>query len=83
MSERRDNSGTLGVNKRKEKDTHPSHSGRCLIEGKEYWISAWVKEGQDGRFFSLAFKPKEAQQGERRPAQPQNDQGGFDDDIPF
>lgn len=57
--ERLDNSGALFRNDRKEKDTHPTHTGQALIDGREYWISAWVKEGQNGRFFSLAFKPKD------------------------
>jgi hypothetical protein len=79
MSERRDMSGTLGKNERREKDTHPTHTGQCLIDGKAYWISAWVKEGQSGKFFSLAFKPKEARQ---EPA-PAISGAAFDDDIPF
>jgi hypothetical protein len=83
VSERRDNSGTLGANQRKEKDTHPTHTGQCLIEGKPYWISAWVKEGTNGRFFSLSFKPKEAQTEQRRAQAPVTDSAGFDDDIPF
>lgn len=83
MSERRDNSGTLGKNSRREKDSHPTHTGRCLIDGKEFWISAWVKEGRDGKFFSLAFKPKEERQQapERRPEPTVTED--FDDDIPF
>lgn len=79
---KRDNSGTLGRNLRKEKDTHPTHSGRCIVAGVEYWISAWVKDGQDGsKFFSLAFKPREEQQ---QPApQRQTSAAEFDDEIPF
>jgi hypothetical protein len=79
MREQRDNSGTLGKNERREKDTHPTHTGKCVIEGKEYWVSAWVKEGPTGKFFSLAFKPKEARQ-EQRQAAPAEE---FDDSIPF
>jgi hypothetical protein len=56
----RDNSGALFKNDRREKDTHPTHTGQCTIDGKQFWISAWVKEGSKGRFFSLAFKPKMA-----------------------
>lgn len=77
MSEKRDNSGTLGVNTRKEKDTHPGYTGQARINGVDYWISAWVKQGQSGKFFSLAFKPKE----QRQQQQPAND--FQDDDIPF
>ncbi len=58
-SEKRDNSGTLGKNDRKEKEEHPSHTGSAMIDGREYWISAWVKESARGKFFSLAFKPKD------------------------
>ncbi len=81
MSGNRDNSGTLGKNHRREKDTHPEYNGKCVIGGREYWISAWVKEGQNGKFFSLAFKPKEQQQ-ERRQAPPPADDFG-DSEIPF
>ena len=80
---KRDNSGTLGRNTRREKDTHPTHSGRCIVAGVEYWISAWVKDGQDGsKFFSLAFKPREEQQPA---AQPKQAAAEFvdDSDIPF
>lgn len=60
--EKRDNSGTLSRNDRKQKPNHPDHRGSATIDGKEYWISAWVKEGPNGRFFSLAFQPKDQQQ---------------------
>lgn len=82
MSQQRDNSGTLGRNQRREKDTHPEYNGKCVIDGREYWISAWVKDGQNGRFFSLAFKPKEQQQAPQRQAPPPADDP-FSDDIPF
>lgn len=51
--------GTLGKNDRREKDTQPEYTGKCQIDGKWYWISAWVKEGQGRKFFSLSFKPQE------------------------
>lgn len=56
--EPRNNSGSLWRNDRKEKPTHPDHSGQVMVDGKEYWISAWVKESGGKKFFSLAFKPK-------------------------
>ena len=77
-----DNSGTLGKNERKEKDTHPSHTGRCVIDGKEYWISAWVRDGNNGRFFSLSFKPKE-EQGGQRAADPIPKSDDDSSEIPF
>ena len=58
------NSGALFRNDRATKDTHPTHKGDCLIDDTLYWISAWVKEGSQGRgrFFSLAFEPKDQDQ---------------------
>ena len=54
------NSGTLSRNKRKEKDTHADFVGQLnVLQPGEYWISAWVKEGRDGKFFSLSLKEKE------------------------
>lgn len=88
MSQQRDNSGILGKNERRTKDSHPTHSGQCMIDGKQYWISGWVKDGRDGsRFFSLAFKPKMAREhqgaSQNPPAQKAAQRDDFDQDIPF
>lgn len=86
--EQRDNSGTIFVNDRKEKDSHPDRSGTAMIDGVEYYVSGWIKQGQKGQFLSLAFKRKEQKQersiSERAMPKPRvrnDDMGG--DDIPF
>jgi hypothetical protein len=74
------NRGTLGKNQRREKDTHPEYTGQIDVNGVGYWLSAWVKEGQNGKFFSLAIKPKEEAAAKPSKAAPADD---MDDDIPF
>lgn len=81
MSERRDMSGALFRNDRKEAPNHADYRGSITINGIEYWLDAWIKEGANGKFMSLAAKPK------KLPAQPQK-QEAFedrlaDDAIPF
>jgi hypothetical protein len=60
--EQKDNTGSIFVNERKERDTHPDRTGTALIDGKPYYINAWIKEGKTGKFLSLSFKPKAAKQ---------------------
>jgi hypothetical protein len=53
--------GSTFKNDRKEKETHPDYTGTCQIDGKEYYISTWVKESKSGKkYFSHSFKAKEA-----------------------
>ena len=73
------NKGILSRNQRKEQPNHPDHTGSINIEGRDYWLSAWVKEKKDGsgRFFSLSVKPKDTQ------AAPPPAAKDLDDEIPF
>lgn len=62
--EKRDMSGTLFKNDRREKDSHPNATGTAIIDGVEYWVSAWTKDGQKGKFQSLSFKRKDERKQE-------------------
>lgn len=89
------NSGALFKNDRKEKPTHPDYKGSINVDGVDYWVSSWLKQGQKGTFMSLALTKKEEAapapaarpKDERyRAGQPARQATGFDDmddDIPF
>jgi hypothetical protein len=84
------NRGALFKNDRKTKDTQPGYTGTLNVDGVEYFLDAWVKEGQKGKFFSVSVKRKEQQPATapatRAPAPAPRPSSGFDDmsdDIPF
>lgn len=56
------NRGALFKNDKATTDKHPGYTGKINVEGVEYYLSAWVKEGQKGKFFSLSVKPVDEQQ---------------------
>lgn len=76
MSQNKNNSGVLFRNSKKkmipaddgkkvpadEKEAKkPDYTGEATIEGKDYWMAAWVKESQKqngSKYFSFAFTPK-------------------------
>lgn len=88
--EQKDMSGTLFVNDRKDKDTHPDRTGTALIDGVEYWVSGWLKQGKKGPFLSMSFKRREVEQQTHRqnaPLKPDpritTGRQEMDDEIPF
>jgi len=94
--EKKDNSGALFKNDKKEKDTHPDYRGDIKIDGVEYWLSAWIKPTKNGtKFMSLSAQVKDGQFSNGAPKASQAPQksnakatqgSGFDDvsdDVPW
>ena len=73
------NRGALFKNDRKEKDSHPDYTGNINVGGEEFWLSAWVKEKNGDKFFSMALKPKDEKAAKPAPKQEEPE----DQDFPF
>jgi hypothetical protein len=81
------NRWTLNKNDRKEKETHPDYKGSLNVDGVDYWIDGWIKEGANGKFISGSLKPKNnaSQLAQPRGVLPVAN-GGIDatsDSVPF
>lgn len=39
-------------------DSSPTHTGKLNIDGKEYYLNAWLRDGKSGnKFYSGTVKP--------------------------
>ena len=76
----RDNSGVLFSNDKKDNERAPHYKGNITVDGKDYWLSAWVKEGKSGKFMGLAVSPKEQQ---AKPSERSKVTNFDDSDMPF
>jgi hypothetical protein len=52
------------------------------VGGVEYWLSAWIKQGKNGKFMGLATTPKDASYVPNK-AGPSTSVADMDDQIPF
>jgi len=83
--EMKEGAGSLFKNTRKISESHPDFTGSIMINGKEHWLSAWVKESpKAGKFFSVSvgkvkepmgFKPAGSDEIKRHTIE--------DDNLPF
>ena len=73
------NSGSISKNDKGDNPKRPDYKGAAEVDGVAYWIAAWVKEGNDGKFLSLSFDPKNKEEKPQQSA-PEVEEH---DDIPF
>ena len=53
------NRWTLFKNDNRRDEKSPEYSGTINVDGVEFWLNGWVKDGRKGRFFSGTIKRKE------------------------
>ena len=77
--EQKDGTGSLFKNDKGDNPKRPDYRGSITIEGRQWELSAWIKEGQKGKYMSLSAQPPR----ERSEPKPAADPAPFDDAIPF
>jgi uncharacterized protein (DUF736 family) len=55
-SERKDMSGSLFKNEKKEKEEQPDYNGGCKIRGEVYVIAGWINTSKDTGKKYIGFK---------------------------
>lgn len=74
------NRGALFKNDKKTTENHPDYKGSLNVDGKDYWLSSWLKTSKAGtKYMSLSVTPKEPRS---EPSAPLTD-NDFDDPLPF
>lgn len=56
-----------GVAFKNDDKTNPKwadYKGHLNIEGKEYWLDIWVREGRKGKFLSVSIRAKQQRREE-------------------
>ena len=74
------NRGALWTNTKRRGDRDPMWTGNAVVDGKEYWVSAWPGDKTNAKApkVSFTFRAKESQNIQ------QPEQNDFEDsDIPF
>lgn len=80
----RELSGSAFKNDRKTQYNHPDYRGSCKIDGREYWVSLWIKENARGKWLSMSYQAKDGSTAQPAKATvPVPSLGLSDDDMPF
>jgi hypothetical protein len=70
------NSGLLAKNDKQGNESRPDYRGSINVDGRDYWLSAWIKTGRDGtklagqKYMSLSVQAKDAPAAAPAPAAP-------------
>ena len=70
------NSGVLFKNQ-SENEKAPAYKGKINVDGKDYELAAWIREGKSGKFMSLKVQEPRQKQA------PQKDFDDMEDHVPW
>ena len=79
-------SGVLFKNDKGDNEKRPDYKGSAEIEGVQYWVSAWIRDGAKGKFMSMKYERKDKQAADKPAASApvaSSGYGSVDDDVPF
>jgi hypothetical protein len=80
----KENMGSLFKNDKGDNPNRPDYTGDANINGEVMRVSAWVKEGQKGKYMSLSFSvPTTQQKAPQKPVKQAPKQEFDDSDVPF
>jgi hypothetical protein len=78
--------GAIWANDRKDKETHPDFRGQAMINGVEYWVSAWRRKpdaNPKAPALSFSFQEKEEKPSDNASYHNAEAQNNINDEIPF
>lgn len=59
--EQKDGQGSMFRNDKKTTDKHPDFKGSVTIDGRQYWLSGWIRNSERaGEWISVSAQPKDA-----------------------
>jgi len=84
--EQKDFSGVLFRNdKRGDDERQPQAKGSAVVDGVEYWVSAWTNTAKESgeKYQKLSFKRKEAVAAPKAKREERQEEPPADIDVPF
>ena len=80
--EQKEYTGTLFKNDKQGNEKRPDYRGKINVNGQEFELSAWIKEGKKGKFMSLSVQEPRQQESAPSP-RGGGHYGDEDENIPF
>ena len=76
-------SGVLFKNDKGDNEKRPDYKGSAEIDGVQYWVSAWIRDGAKGKFMSMKYERKDKQAAAPAPVTVASSGYGDLSDVPF